>query len=332
MVRAPLLSTYRTGENRVTASTIAVFERIDLALVQELLGAATGSGDELRTVTFENQSVHAGSTPDARISGRFTWWFETKTARGAYASEGHARHQLRQHSRLLGGDPEALLFVVTPDPFRPSWFEVLDGVDAAVRERVLWFSFSDLAELVKEAISDPKRVLGEQTRFLLAELVALYESDGLLTADDTVVVAARAAWPEYKELAAYVCQPERSFREGLTHFGFYADGAVQPLVPRIRRHFPAVLFTLEEASAREAAGEVELAGLIEHTLGAGTRVEGESYGVLLLSARDDPDTVRLEGTIVNDTRTTSGRNWAWTLSQRYTSLDALRRARSTSQL
>jgi hypothetical protein len=35
-VPKPLLSAYRTGENRVTSSTMAVFERIDLALVQEL--------------------------------------------------------------------------------------------------------------------------------------------------------------------------------------------------------------------------------------------------------------------------------------------------------
>ena len=36
------------------------------------------------------------------------------------------------------------------------------------------------------------------------------------------------AWPEYERLHAYVCQPNRAFREGLTHFGFYADGQIQP--------------------------------------------------------------------------------------------------------
>src|ERR1700753_4388890 len=57
----PLLSTYRTGENRVTSSTMAVFERIDLALVQELLRAVTGMGSELQAVSFENQVTLAGS-------------------------------------------------------------------------------------------------------------------------------------------------------------------------------------------------------------------------------------------------------------------------------
>jgi hypothetical protein len=84
-------------------------------------------------------------------------------------------------------------------------------------------------------------VIGEQSRFLLNELVALYEMDGLLTTDDTVVVAARVAWPEYQRFAAYVCQPNRSFRVGLTHLGFYAHGAIQPLVPRIRDHLVAAL-------------------------------------------------------------------------------------------
>ena len=77
-----------------------------------------------------------------------------------------------------------------------------------------------------------QRVAG-QTRFLLSELVALYEADGLLSADDTVIVAAREAWPEYQRFAAYVCQPNRAFRDALTHFGFYAHSAIQTLIPRI---------------------------------------------------------------------------------------------------
>src|SRR5207244_4310548 len=109
----PLLSTYRTGENRLTASTLAVFERLDLTLVEELLGAATGAQGELRTVTFENQVVTDEAIPDARVSARFTWWFETKRVRGVYANEGSERDQVRYHSRLLVNDPEARLFVLT---------------------------------------------------------------------------------------------------------------------------------------------------------------------------------------------------------------------------
>jgi hypothetical protein len=323
-VANPLLSSYRAGENRVTSSTMAVFERIDLALVQELLEAATGSGGELRTVTFENQVVNSGAIPDARISGRFTWWFETKTARAGYANEGHDRGQVRHYAQQLVGDPDARLFVLTPDPARPSWFDVLDGVDADVRDQVLWLSFCDLAGAINAVIVDPTRLLGEQTRFLLAELVALYEADGLLTNDDTVIVAARAAWPEYQLISAYVCQPDRSFRDGLKHFGFYANGAIQPLIARIRRHEIAVPFTKEEADRRRDAGDDEIADLIERLTGDGSRTIGNSYGVILLTAPDDPDTVVLGELIVNDTTTASGGGWAWTLKQRYTRLDRLR--------
>lgn len=319
----PLFSSYRAGENRVTSSTLAVFERIDLALVQELIGAATGASADLTTVTFENQVVNAGATPDARISARFVWWFETKTTRGGYNAEGHDREQVRQHCAQLVGVPEAWLFVLTPDPVRPSWLEVLDGVDEEVRGRVLWLSFRDLAEAISAVSNDPSRLLGEQTRFLLAELVALYESDGLLTNDDTVVVAARSAWPEYQAFGTYVCQADRAFREGLTHLGFYASSAIQPLVPRIRRMLPSVMFSEEEAQARRAAGEHEVAAIIEQFIGRGGREE-QHYGVFLLSGPEDPQTVVLDRPVVNDTVTASGRNWAWTLGQRYTSLDRLR--------
>lgn len=88
-------------------------------------------------------------------------------------------------------------------------------------------------------LADPTRTVGERKRFLLDELVAFCEAEGLTINDDTSV-AARAAWPEYLRHGAYVCQANRSFRKGLTHLGFYTAGAVQPRVPAIRRHVPAV--------------------------------------------------------------------------------------------
>lgn len=328
----PLLSSYRGGENRVTGSTMAVFERIDLALVQELLSAAIGAGSELRGVVFENQVSGDGSVPDARISGRFSWWFETKTAIGGYAHEGHDRRQVRHHSRLLD-EPEAMLFVLTPDPSRPRWFDELDGVDHSAKSRILWLSFADLAEAMNRMISDPTRPIAEQTRFLLSELVALYEADGLLSTDNTVIVAAREAWPEYQRFAAYICQPNRTFRDGLTHFGFYARGAIQPIVARIERHYVAVPFTREEAHRLRSTGDTRAAELIDQLLEEGLRTLGEYYDVLLLSDKDAADTIHLDAPIENDTVTAAGRPWGWTLNQRYTRLDKLRSGvRRTSEL
>jgi hypothetical protein len=67
----PLFSTYRQGENRVTSSMLAVFERVGLGILEQLLTAATGEA-ALTTITFTNQPPGSGaSVPDARISARF---------------------------------------------------------------------------------------------------------------------------------------------------------------------------------------------------------------------------------------------------------------------
>jgi hypothetical protein len=165
-----------------------------------------------------------------------------------------------------------------------------------------------------------------------ADPIALYEAEGLLTSDDTVIVAARKAWPEYHELSAYVCQPDRTFREGLTHFGFYTDAAIQPTIARILRHEPSVAFTPDEAATRRADGDDVMAAVIEKVIDAGKRTAGESHGVFLLSGPTDEQTVALDAPVANDTTDASGKPWAWTLGQRYTSLDKLTIAGHTSDL
>src|SRR5712691_10060821 len=101
MPRNPLLSTYRQGENRVTSSMLAVFERIDLSLLEIILASAAGEAS-LAMVAFTNQPPGKGrSVPDARISGRFSYWFEVKTARNVLDS-----HQLSEHLTNLGSEGE----------------------------------------------------------------------------------------------------------------------------------------------------------------------------------------------------------------------------------
>jgi len=199
----------------------------------------------------------------------------------------------------------------------------LDGVDPAVRSQVVWFGFRDLTEAIREVGSDPVRLLSEQTRFLLGELVALYEAEGLTTNDDTVVVAARDAWPLYQQVPAYICQQDRGFRRGLTHLGFYAGGAIQALVPQILAYHPAVTFTAAAAASYNAT-EPALAALVELVLSRQLRDEGSTQGVMLLSGPGDAATVRLAAPIQNDTTTQAGRKWAWTLGQRYVRLERLR--------
>ena len=327
MSKNPLFSTYRQGENRVTSSMLAVFERIDLALLEHLLAAASGES-ALQTVTFVNQPPGQGaSVPDGCIAAHFAYWFEVKTTR-----DGVRKEQLRQHLKNLpdsGGDQR--LFVVTPDAATP------EAIKAIRDPRVLWFSFAALSDAIEAALSETRNLVSEQARFLLRELQALLTVDGLVDTDDVVVVAARDAHPEYREVAAYVCQAGRAFRSGLTHMGFYAAGQIQVELPAILGREDDVIFSRSEARRRRRRGRDRdrgIAALIETLLDNGTRVEGQAYQVFLLTPIGDPRTVRLETPIQSDTRTESGRPWAWTLGQRYAKLSRLTApgVRFTSQL
>ena len=109
--------------------------------------------------------------------------------------------------------------------------------------------------------------------------------------------------------------------------GFYAEAAIQPHVPRILRRADPVPFTVEEVERRRAGDALDerVADAIETLLSTESRQEASEYGVFILSEPDDPETVRLEGTIANDTVAASGRPWAWTMGQRYVSLSRLTR-------
>ena len=197
---------------------LAVFERIDLTLLESILGAATGEAS-LGFVSFVNQPKGAGdSVPDAKIAADFAYWFEVKTERNALRED-----QLEGHLECLspGGTSERL-FVITPDPEQPA---VLDSLGDS---RAIWFNFRALYDAVEAVLEDTTGLVSEQARFLLRELQAMLVHDDLVDNDDVVVVAARVAYSEYLKHGAYVCQPETSsFRQGLTHMGFYADGAIQ---------------------------------------------------------------------------------------------------------
>lgn len=121
MPKNPLFSTYRTGENRVTASMLAVFERIDATILERLLAGASGESS-LTFVRFANQVAGlAGSVPDAAISASFHYLFEVKTELDTLR-----RKQLESHlAGLTGAFKDERLFVITPDPEQPQIIEDL---------------------------------------------------------------------------------------------------------------------------------------------------------------------------------------------------------------
>lgn len=312
-----IFSTYSTGENRVTASFLAVLQSLSLQRTERLLGALLEQAD-FEIVSFENQPSKGGAgVPDAVILSSIRLFIETKIARNMVDSK-----QLKRHLERFEGAKETrqLLLVITPDDRVPQ--KIVDLGD----KRVVWASFAALDQAINELVSDSLEVVSEREEFLLRELQAMLQNEGLVAnQNDVVVVAARSAWPEYEKYHAYVCQPDRPFRP-VERIAFYSDGQINPLVPKILESHDHVEFIPENHRGK-------LRQLIE-TLMAGTsrKEKGKAYKVMFLSPPDSPETVKLPFPVINDLRTGTGRTTAYTQGQRYTSIGKLLQAKTTSDL
>ena len=97
------------------------------------------------------------------------------------------------------------LFVITPDAAEPGVIEQLAD------PRMLWFNFAGLSQAIDQLLTDPMQLVADQERFLLRELQALFEQEGLVTRDDVDVVAARHAYGEYLSM-------RRTFASLVDHF------------------------------------------------------------------------------------------------------------------
>lgn len=311
-----IFSTYSTGENRVTASFLAVLRSLSLGRIERLLGALLEQS-EFELVRFENQPSKGGTgVPDAIIQASVRIFVETKIVRNAVGAE-----QVKRHLQRLDKTTEltVLLLVLTPDDMRPT---VLDSFDD---RRVAWASFAALDQAIDELLEDKYEVVSEREAFLLRELQNMLTAEGLIaSAKDVVVVAARHAWPEYNEISAYVCQPDRPFQQ-VSRIAFYSKGQVYPLVPKILESHEAV-------EMRKGVHGGPLGDLVTRLLDEERRVEGESNKVLLLSSPESPDTLKLSQPIPNDLRSKAGKVTAFTMGQRYVSTEALLKAKTTSDL
>jgi len=206
-----IFSTYSTGENRVTASFLAVLRALSLDRMQRLLRSLLEQS-EFELIHFENQPSRGGTgVPDAIIQSSVRLLLETKIVRDAVNIPQLQRHieRLNQATELA-----ALLLVLTPDDSRPA------EVDEVKDSRVAWASFSMLDQAIDEILDDKYEVVSEREAYLLRELQNMLAAEGLLAnSNDVVIVAARNAWPEYNAFHAYVCQPNRTFQQ-VSRIGF----------------------------------------------------------------------------------------------------------------
>ncbi len=310
-----LFSTYRQGENRITSTFLAVLQRLSLPNIDRILGTLIGD-TAFSLVSFENQPRRERSTPDARIRTGPAIWIETKTASNAVRSG-----QIRRHLESLE-DGERLL-LLTPDDNQPGDFE----------NRVIWSNFRTLVATIKEILEDESEPPSEKEAFLLREFISMIQEDRLIgsTESRVLVVAAREAWPTYKNLNAYLCQSNRSFQPS-THLAFYAEGAVQPLVPKIKEIVESVNLTREGIEYLEGDQKnlaEELLTQIEKLYPNNKWTQGK---VMFLSEPDDDETVKLKQKIINDKKDKNEKNVAFVMGHGYVTMESLKTASKTSEL
>jgi hypothetical protein len=114
----PLFSRYSQGENRVTASILAVFERISFALLERILQIICEEPNE-SLLEIKNQIKPKGfnAIPDGAIQASFAYWIETKVVPGTVD-----KNQLERHLLALAQHPNAAkkkLIVISPDSSQP---------------------------------------------------------------------------------------------------------------------------------------------------------------------------------------------------------------------
>lgn len=318
----PLFSTYRQGENRVSSSLLAVFERLGIDLVARVLGHALEQ-PELELVIYTPQPGKGGKgTPDGEMRGSFRFLFEVKTELDQVKGTS-GKAQLGRHlERLTGEHARELVVVLSPDTEPPALLETMGD------ERLVWTSFEALAQAINDLLHDESEPASEQQRFLLRELLDLFHLDRLLRADDVAVVAARWAYGIWKEFSVYVCQPRRTFRN-VTYWGFYQNKRIEPELPRVLARHPEVIFDEESAKGwAKEKGEYDkaLAGLITRMLASGDPKAGEERMVVLLEGPDDETLKRRDEPLPHK------QPGAWTQGQWYASLDALLQAETTADL
>lgn len=108
-------------------------------------------------------------------------------------------------------------------------------------------------------------------------------------------------------------------------FSTYSQGNIYPLVPSIVEKHDDVIF---ERSAHDGP----LGELVDQILDSDESRNGQRHMVFFLSAPDSDDTLDLGQNIPNNKKSRTGKNTAFTMSQRYVSSEALIAAKKTTDL
>lgn len=318
----PLFATYHQAENIVTATFLAVLQRLSLANIDRILGALLGDTG-FNLVTFDNQHRGTQSVPDAWIGTGASIWMETKIYPDAVDL-----HQLRNHRKALKAGERLLL--LTPDDSQP----------ANLPEGVIWSNFDTLAGAVEDILSDGEEPPSEREAFLLREFIRMLRQRGLIDANKprVMVIGANRAWPMYQDLGIYRCSVSKPMRalKATDYLGFYAGGEIKPLVPRFIAEIESL--DLRREAEIEAITDTALKGLAEGLRNKVNELRqwphfDNTLKIMFLSGPGDPETENLGKPIVNDKKDKNGKPAPFTYGQpRYVTLESLQAATKTSEL
>lgn len=349
----PLFSRYSQGENRVTASILAVFERISFALVERILQILCEEPNiPLLEIRNQIRLRGAGGVPDGAIQASFAYWIETKVVQNAIGLD----HQLpdgRKVNRQINDHFDGLeklqntgkkkLLVLTPDYEEP---EAIKNMASAL---VVWTSFNDLYAAIAEITATDESWLtssssppSEQERFLLRELVQMLLAERLVNSgksDAVLIVPARSAIEDYQNFSVYVCQPKRSFQR-VEYIGFYHSGVIDKRIAKILHESVEEIELTKEGinnplDTTQFSLEVKqkLHDLVEKLEGAGSAGHrlGGTFKVFFLSPPlGSSDTIHLSQDIKNDLKSQSGRPTAFVQGHRYVPLSSLQKNPATT--
>ena len=342
----PLFSRYSQGENRVTASILAVFERISFALLERILQIICEEPNE-SLLEIKNQIKPKGSNaiPDGAIQASFAYWIETKVVPGTVD-----KNQLQRHLQALEQHPNAAkkkLIVLSPDNLQPQVVTDLNN------KHVVWANFNTLTNAISEVLSLNENWLtnsfslaSEQEKVLLRELVQMFLAEGLLGADrsdSVLIVPARNAIYDYLKYSAYLCQPNRSF-QNVEYLGFYHGGSIDRRIAKLLDPpIESVLLTKEgvqdlidtnNQNKNNKGNKIISEESITMLQSLVVKLEPPRYGdtmkVFFLSSPDEADTIQLKQDIQNDLKSFTNKPSAFTMGQRYVSLASLKKNPKTT--
>lgn len=151
--------------------------------------------------------------------------------------------------------------------------------------------------------------------------------------DRVLVIANKLDHARYTNLSALLVDVDQQIPTDVTNIGFYVDGAIQPMIPRIEADYPGLLLSASTAAQLRATGrdpDTKAAGLIEGFLRVEDALANSTHRVLLLSAADDPSTIILDQPVQN-TKQRNNKPLAWTVGPRVVRLEALRRNPKTTE-